>query len=313
MNKRRIAFLTVIVGVSSLSAEAQIIRESFDGPDYVAGATLSGRNGGTGFSGPWTEGASTTQFDNIQPGSLSYLSFAGSGNSVLSVPPWDYSSAPVRTAEVSGVAGTSVWIAYLVRKESDNTLVAPIAEDYFGLILNGTATAEALFIGDPGESATFALGTAGKPSTGAELSSVPVGLAQTALLVAKIDFRAGMDSVRLFVNPDLAAGEPTAPSATKNDLDLGNIVSIGFLSGYDAVYSYDEIRLGPSFQSVAGDDPALGISLAADGSVRVNFEGILETRSGIDSGTWGLAGTLSPLIIPKSDLKQVKFFRARKP
>jgi len=315
MSRKRIALVwaAFVSCMAGLGSEAQVVRESFDGAAYTVGVALDGLNGGTGFSGPWSESGSRGEFDTIQSGSLSYPGFPSTGNSVLSVPPSDYFSAPFRTVNsIAGVDGTSLWIGYLFRKESDNTLGAPVTEDYFGLVVYGSAANEGVFIGDPGDSTSFALGTAGAASTAGELSSIAVPLKNTAFLVAKVSFHAGADTVQLFVNPNISAGEPKTPSATKTNLDLGNISGLGLLAGYNAVYSYDEIRAGPTFSSLVGvPAPTLGITLTPAGAVVVTYDGVLESRSSLDAGAWATLEGASPLMVPKAQLEKSRFFRAR--
>jgi hypothetical protein len=319
-NQFALLWLTVgVVSCGALSASAQTVRESFDGAGYSAGATVSGRNGGTGFTEPWVEQGAASQFDRILAGSLTYPGFTSAGNSASSVPPPDYYSAPFRRiSPISGSNGSTLWVAYLFRKNSHTTLGAPVVEDYFGLVLYGSGSQDGVLIGDSYESANFALGTAGQPSAGAEISSVPITLDTTALLLARIDFLAGADRIQLFVNPNIAAGEPTLASATKNNLDLGNITALGMLAGYDAVYSYDEIVLGPTFASIFGGGggptpPNLRIATRPDGSVEVTYQGVLESRPAVNTGAWTTVSGSSPLVISRAQLERARFYRARQP
>ncbi len=227
----------------SLTAKADIkFSESFM---YDPGATLDGQNGGTGFQNPWVQGGS--DLDLIQGGSLTYPGYASAGNSVLQTPPQDFNSTPFRDVNtISGGQGgpnNPLYVSYLVKKISDSpqsTTPTP-AEDYFGLVLYGPpGQNNGILIGDPSESSNFSLGTAGSPSTGAEISGKTVTIGETALLIAKIDFSGGNDTISLFVNPDLSL-PLGAPDAIKTDVDLQNIQAIGFVGGY-GTYQYDEIR-----------------------------------------------------------------------
>jgi hypothetical protein len=247
MKKSRIQSLAI--GASTLFAfsltnSAQLLfHEPFN---YTPGATVNGQNGGTGFSGPWLEGGETAQLDTIQGGNA-----LSAGNSGLGLPPSDFIQTPFRDLNtIPGTPGSTLWVSYLFHKNSGNTTGEPLNEDYFGLVLYGPGANEAVLLGDSSESANFALGTAGSPSTGGELSSVPVDEGSTTLLVAKIEFQPGADNISLFVNPDLSAGEPTIPNATKTDFDLQVISALGFVSGFDAVYSYDEIKGARNFSDL---------------------------------------------------------------
>jgi len=212
---------------------------------------LNGQNGGIGFQSAWVQGGS--DFDSIVAGNLTYPNYASFGNSVLQTPPQDFSSTPFR--EVNTIAGgqggpnNPLYISYLVRKISDVPTAPTPADDYFGLVLYGPpGQNNGIFIGDPSETSTFALGTAGLASIGLELSDDAVNLGQTSLLLVKIDFSGGPDTISLYVNPDLSQALGT-PDAIKTDVNLQNIQAIGFVGGY-GTYQYDEIRSATSLGEV---------------------------------------------------------------
>jgi len=216
---------------------------------YDPGSDLNGQNGGTGFQAPWVQGGS--DFDKIVAGNLTYPNYPSAGNSVLQSPPQDFNSSPFR--DINTIAGSGpnspLYVSYLVKKISDVPTAPSAAEDYFGLVLYGPPGQNfGLFIGDPSESSNFALGTAGLPSVGSELSNDLV-TGETALLLARIEFGQGNnDTVSLFVNPDLA--QPLgAPDATKSGFTLQNIQAIGFVGGY-GTYQYDEIRAATSLEEL---------------------------------------------------------------
>jgi hypothetical protein len=126
------------------------------------------------------------------------------------------------------------------------------ADAFFGLALYGPGGQDPIFIGDSSESGNFALGTAGSPSVGGEISGKSVNLGETALLLVKLDFGAQDDTISLFVNPNLAL-PLGAPDATKIT-DLSNLHSIGILGGF-GTYQYDEIRGGTSVEDILTFDP----------------------------------------------------------
>jgi hypothetical protein len=265
MKTRRIHSLSI--GASalfafSLTTTAQFFNESFD---YTPGSTVSGQSGGTGFTGAWVEGGDLAELDTIQAPGLSYPLYPSLGNAGLSVPPSDFVQAPFRASiSIPGTAGTTAWVSYLVRKDSNNTTGIPVGEDYFGLTLYGTGSGgNGLLLGDSGESANFALGTAGSLSNPGEISTTPVGLGSTALVIAKIEFTGLNETVTLYVNPDLSLGEAgLVAAASKSDLDLGDVTSLGFVASHNPVYSYDELRGASSFAGLVAPLPDGGASAA---------------------------------------------------
>jgi hypothetical protein len=237
---------------SSVSAQLYV-EESFSGSGYTADARLNGLSGGIGFSGSWSESSADSKpsasgdYDIIRSGSLAFGSVTTAGNSLSSrAPTYLYSDLFRQINTLTGTPGTSLWIGYLFRKDSDGAA----ARDYFGLAIYGTGGD--LFFGDPGEDTKFALSTAGVPSTATETSSTPVVLGNTAWLVVRVSFQNGNDSIQLFVNPDPNSAAPTVASAAKSNLDLGNILGIGILGGENAVWTMDEIRMGARFSDISG-------------------------------------------------------------
>ena len=219
---------------------------------YSAEGLLQGQNGGTGFGGPWFESdASGSDFDDLRAGSLQFNFLAASGNSVRSQAPGAFFSTLTRSlaAPLPGNSGT-VWVSFLMRKDSEGTSNA--AENYFGLVLYPTPeNAPALFIGDTGETDFYSLGIAGAAAGQVASTTRSMVSANSTLLVAKITFATGADTIQLFVNPDPSAAAPSTASATKTDLDLPDISVIGVLAGLDATWTVDEIRLGSTFKEVA--------------------------------------------------------------
>jgi uncharacterized protein (TIGR03382 family) len=64
------------------------------------------------------------------------------------------------------------------------------------------------------------------------------------------------------VNPPPGATPPAAASATKSDLDVGTITTIGFAAGADATWTVDEVRIGSTFADVAPLPEPAAASLA---------------------------------------------------
>ena len=252
MNPPAVPYVLICAAFSfvwgSFSQASVVVSEPFN---YAVNANVNGSNGGIGFAGPWAEDGLSPDYDSIRASSLNTQALEVSGNSATSRAPdalWTGLSRAITT--IAGTPGTTLWVSLLVRKETAGG-VAP--EDYFGLVLYPTA-GDGLFIGDPYENDVWTLGVAGI-GEGLFPSTRAVTTGATVLLVAKITFSAGADTIRLFVNPPLGGppGDASA-AAVKADFNLSDIESIGILAGSssaDPRWSYDEIRLGTQFADVA--------------------------------------------------------------
>jgi len=100
--------------------------------------------------------------------------------------------------------------------------------------------------------------------------------------VMRIDFLAGNDSIRLYVNPVPGGSEPSTPSAMTSAFDLGLLVSARPTG--PGAYSFDEIRAGSTFASVTATLVPGDFNL--DGHVNAN--------------------DISPMITALTDLKTYK-------
>ena len=247
--QRVIAITAAMLLLPAFDARCQVL--VYEGFDYAAGQTLHTQTGGTGWVGPWLEGGSTANYDRILDGNLIYSSLIVSGNSLRSQAPSSLSTDLSRSFEapIAGADGTTLWVSFLLRKDSEGTS-AP--NNYFGLALYpSNAEAPALFIGDTGESEFYSLGIAGSDQGQVASSSQSTVSAEATFLVAKLTFQAGPELIDLFVNPDPTAPAPTTPSASKSNFSVDDITAIGILGGLDALWTADEIRIGRSFADVA--------------------------------------------------------------
>jgi len=240
----------------SLTAKADTkFSESFI---YSPGGTVNGSNGGTGFTGAWTEGGDVGDLDTIATGTLSYPGYGGVGNSAIETFGANTDNNSNLFRDVATIAGgpggqnNPLYISYLVKKISDVPAGQTANDSLFGLALYGPGGQDPIFIGDPSESGSFALGTAGFPSLIGETSSKAVNIGETTLLLARIDFGAQNDTISLFVNPNLSLALPLVADATKVT-DLSNIQGIGILGGF-GTYQYDEIRAATSLDELVSPE-----------------------------------------------------------
>jgi hypothetical protein len=162
-----------------------------------------------------------------------------------------------------GTPGTEVWLGWLQRAD----VVIP---GHHGLLL-AEPTDEigswrgTYFIGEPGTgpgNGTYVIGKGGDDLNVAS-SGVPVVPGATAFLVAHLQFREGNDLATLYVNP--APGSlPATGGVTYSGLDMPVINPIISLRGsFGATYAFDELRVGPTYASVAPLVPEPAGALAA--------------------------------------------------
>ena len=241
-----VACAAVVVAAITTPREAAaqlIARESFV---YPAGEILYGQTGGLGFSGPWIE-KSYGDFDVIAEQALDHPTTPNAGLALKSTAPFYQYSELTRSlaAPITGAPGTVVWASFLLRKDSEGSFGPP--DNFFGLVLYSSdpdPDADHLFIGDTGESDFYSLGIAGSDAGQAPSAHESVVSPSSTLLLVRIAFQEGPDVIDLFVNPDPNLGGSAVPAATKRDLDLADIGSIGLLAGYDAEWSVDEVTIG---------------------------------------------------------------------
>jgi hypothetical protein len=251
---------------------AQAVLIAYEGFDYDATATMpdanadgkpdvSTQNGGIGFTGAWAETASGNH-DYVQSGSLSFGALDTSGNSARAIQPQDVTSNLLRTFPlVSATSGSELWFSYLVRRETgNNTALIPA----FTVTLEPSAGGgDDVIVGDIDGRNTLVVARGADPSNVGD-TGVVTQTGTTYLLVAKISFLPGADTVSLFVNPTPGATAPATPQATKSDFNFTSLDRVRvFASSSLREWSYDEIRVGTTYADVAVPEPsAAGLLLA---------------------------------------------------
>lgn len=239
-----------------------IAQESFN---YPAGSPLSLQNGGTGWSGGW-QGFS----GDVTAGSLTDPSgtLASSGNSVTSA---QGLGSGRNLAAAVGTPGTTVYLGFLERR-----LGSPSSSDVGSVHLSGSATINLGALAGDRWGIDWELGP---PTFDSRLASstLPVGT-QTALLVGRVDFALSGDAIRLYVNPTPGAPEPATAAASVTVPHAGTFNSIGFFNSGNN-YAYDELRLGPTFESVTPVPEPSGFVLV--GGALVGGWAVRRRRAGI--------------------------------
>jgi hypothetical protein len=230
-----LAMTTALALTSQAARASQIAYEGFK-PSFPVYA-----NGGTGFSGPWTQGGFNAFASGYVPleGSLCRANLQTGGGSV-SGGAFSAINGAIRTLQQPlGQDNTTVYISFLVQPQG--TLNKGVFGGFFGLTLNGSLGND-LFIGKPGTGEQYVLEARG--GAGQVPSGVSAVVGRTVLLVVKAEFLPGKDVFTLFENPKPHDPEPKT-GVVKSDLDLGVVSKLGIYSS--GGFTVDEIRIGTTY------------------------------------------------------------------
>jgi len=201
---------------------------------------LAGLLGGSGWAAAWTDPSAGSS--SISAGTLSLGELVTLGNRASLQGPSSFLTRPL--AQPLGQTGSTIYLSFLVRPVAGVSGV----NAWGGFNLGPSAGGNSLFVGKGGAYLQYALETAG--GTGIATSRTTAVEGQTALLVVRILFGAGADTIDLWVNPPSGASAPPVPDATKTDLDLGTADQVAINTGDNLVVDLDELRIGPTYVSV---------------------------------------------------------------
>ncbi|RYD60659.1 MAG: hypothetical protein EOP84_36715, partial [Verrucomicrobiaceae bacterium] len=195
---RTVVIFALAVLSSSVAARSELI--AYEGFDYTAGDSLTGKAGGINWGGAWT---ATANGSTVQTPGLTYTdaafqtlqsignsgAFAGGGNGNL------------RLASLSpdGV-GSTLYVSFIARMD------AALANSYAGFSLFNGGT-ETMFLGDPNGPLNWGI----DPKVGT-VTTGTTSVSTQAFLVYRIDFLSGSAEIRLFENP-LLSTEPALDAA----------------------------------------------------------------------------------------------------
>lgn len=229
---------------------AQVAPTVYEGFNYAAGP-ISGIDGGAGWASGWSVSGGAGQHHVIS-GGFSYADLAGTGNR-FRIYDTDGNLQTV-TRPLAGTAGEipgTYWISFLAKKNASGR------ESYikFGGL-------EFAALGSYWQVKTA--GTAYVTLTGA-------GTQTMHLVVARIDAGATNDTVRVWVDPVLSAGEPSTASAlvtlTAAAFQFNTVtLQYGPLGKSTQSGEWDEIRIGRDFASATRS--AVELASTADAYVR---------------------------------------------
>jgi hypothetical protein len=259
----RCTMRTILIGISlatvvltASSTQATLV--TYDGFNYAptGPGTINDLGGGTGWDANWGQFLSPATSYVITNGSLSdpTATLYTYSNRVYSAGGFAgrYFTEP---SVLYGYPGTTNYFSILIRPES-----TPATNHYYGLQLfsngNDTGDGHDVFVGKSGSSLYYGLEYSTNDIAGATnvyvhtYSSTQAVSNQTVFLVVRVVFAdpTGVDSFSLYVNPTPGGSEP-APDATLS-VDIGIQNGLAMNSGNGARVSFDEIRMGYTFDSV---------------------------------------------------------------
>jgi hypothetical protein len=252
------------------STLAQLVYEPFE---YTIGINqLSGKSGGTGFSGAWSAPDGGTTSPDIQALGLRYIDSSGkrleaTGSAALvDGPSTVYRNVPFNTIPAET---TTMYVSMIGQRVAGN-------QSRFANLAFFEGSTERFALGHPSNqnnwSATFS-GT----GSGTAASTVPA--TEKALLVMKVELNVNggvNDRISIFVNPTLGS-EPATPNATFTSTaniinTFGQLTRIRLAAGgatstttLDTHALFDEIRIGVNWAEITPQgvaEPTVSVAAA---------------------------------------------------
>jgi hypothetical protein len=235
---------TLILSFAPPAARAALTAS--DEFEYPTGAA-AGRNGGSGFTtgyDPFSAFGSTTAGTINAPG-LTFPGLLTRGNRYTTD---GNDNAGVRRMPANnGETPGELWIAFLTSAEPGGQ------PPYAGMsLVNGND--EELFLGKPFNASEYGIDQSG----GLQTAGGAIVSTDTTLLVYRITFAAGPDTVSMFVNPAPGAASPGQPAldASRDNVPFDGVI---FNSGNTPGFNFDELRIGATYADVTPvPEPAAG-------------------------------------------------------
>jgi hypothetical protein len=253
---------------------------AYEGYEYAAGSNILGETGGSGWAIAWSGSSpSATVGDrDVQAPGATYPGLSTTGNKA-------FISATNQTQRTlsDGVQGLSaaeetVWVSFIGQRGGPNNI------RFFGVsFYQGTTDSanERFTIGESSNDSDDLWGAHFTSTAQGRVEAVGAPINTESLLLARIDYHpSANDDLYLWVNPDLALGEPAIGSADASSVGLWNL-AFDILStragttssGNHGTAYFDEIRIGNSFNDVIPEPASLVLGLLC-------FAGIASLRLG---------------------------------
>ena len=252
---------SVLVLVPRDGVGALILSDPFD---YPVGA-IAGRDGGTGFSQPYSGNG------QVNAGSLTYtdpdgVAYPGTGNRVSTTTSGggmfrniSTLNRPPGTLDQNGkfgADGSRIYIAFLERLDSG---VVTSFGDYGGISLFDGGV-EHLFFGDLGFDGVHRFwGVDPQEGVGATRDSTVLVSSTVRLLIGRIDFAPGGETVRFYIDPPLAS-EPLTPTIGPFVVHDFRFDRVRLQGGGNGRYGFDQLAVGSSYSDVV-PEPSAGAAL----------------------------------------------------
>jgi hypothetical protein len=274
--------LTGGIALIALPASAELfVYEPFD---YPVGDQLIGKNGGTGFTGPWRN-ETVTGMATIQAGSLTHPGLPVSGNSVLMSGAGGNLEIFRNFNNIEGADGTSTWISFIGQRlgpvqnpaaNPNNPYPRGVNISFYNTEGFAAHGREQFAIGNSSGAATNDWAFIGHGQVANIVPAInppaPYGGAPPAFVVVRIDHHGppnvdgagNNDDIYFFINPNPMV-EPTTTMANSqrlgteaNTFDYAGLdyfrPFIGNLSGASphGELLWDELRIGSTYSDVTG-------------------------------------------------------------
>ena len=220
----------------------------YDGFDYGGtSGDLTGKNGGSGFSGAYTDSGNSTIYTTT---GLTYGTLETTGGASLTAD--GGATTTLNFRGFTAISSGETWISFLGQR--NGTAGATVFAGLSFYNSGGIATANSEFtISSAGTGGTWRLfDNNNGAATAFTSTSTLIDSNTTYLLVARIAWGAGAggtETVSLFVNPTL--GSTPLIAAASRDINMTTNIDKVRIAGQNGVnYTFDEIRIGDSFASV---------------------------------------------------------------
>ena len=232
------------LGVAAQSPSA------YEGFDYADGTNIDSQTGGSGWSDDWKGNNKISEANVVTPG-LTYTkgdTLPTAGNALnLDAVSAGANVVTIRTP-ANQFANDSFWMSGLLELNSS------VGNNFVFRALDSNGQANRIFINNAGDADGFKaniLSNAG-PNEVDFVTNLPED--QAIFLVLQVDLAAGSNGeVNAWINPDIGPSSPTNSigSATLSlGADTGQINNLGVIGGSGSNHTFDEFRLGDSFESV---------------------------------------------------------------